>query len=63
MQIIKFKLEDKFYIKEKINLCLGYFDGVHLGHQELIKKANNHIGVFSFEFNNVNLKNIGNTVY
>lgn len=57
MQIMKFKLEDKFYIKEKINLCLGYFDGVHLGHQELIKKANNHIGVFSFEFNNVNLKN------
>ena len=36
----------KYYIKDKVNVslpknvaCIGYFDGVHLGHQALIKKT------------------------
>ena len=24
-------------------ICLGYFDGIHLGHQELIKKTKNRL--------------------
>jgi len=34
-----------------INLCLGFFDGVHLGHAEVIKKAvsNGLTGVMSFD--------------
>ncbi len=29
----------KHLFKEEISLCLGFFDGLHLGHQALIKKA------------------------
>lgn len=34
-----------------LNLCLGFFDGIHLGHQEIIKKAvaNGLTGVMTFD--------------
>lgn len=32
-------LDSSFTFKEDTVLCLGYFDGLHLGHIELIKKA------------------------
>lgn len=37
--------------KENINLVLGFFDGVHIGHQEMIKKAvsNGETGVMTFD--------------
>ena len=34
-----------------MNLCLGFFDGLHLGHQKIIKSAKkdgHKVGVFSF---------------
>ena len=39
-------------MEEAINLCLGFFDGVHLGHQYLIKKAQNEgykTGILTFD--------------
>ena len=37
---------------ESLSICLGYFDGVHLGHQELIKYARKHakyiLGLLTF---------------
>lgn len=39
MEIIEFNYPNIPVIDEKISLCLGYFDGVHLGHQSLIKHA------------------------
>lgn len=39
MQTIRFNLSNIQQCSEEISLCLGYFDGIHLGHQELIKKA------------------------
>ena len=66
-----FKINDNFTnipkIKKEINLCLGYFDGVHLGHQKLIKLAvknanENYIkvGVVTFNGKIKNNKNIIN---
>lgn len=41
-------------IDENLTLCLGYFDGLHLGHQQVIKKAlentSGPVGILTFEF-------------
>ncbi len=52
MKIIKFNYGDEIETSEHLALCLGYFDGVHLGHQTLIKKALNEgykVAVLSFD--------------
>lgn len=40
-------------IDKELSLCLGYFDGVHLGHQKLIKEAREatkgRLGVLTFD--------------
>ena len=38
-------------INEKFNLCLGFFDGIHLGHRKIIAAASkngNKIGIITF---------------
>ena len=42
MEIIEFEYPQVPSCPEKIILCLGYFDGIHLGHQKLIKDAINY---------------------
>lgn len=52
MEIISFTYPDIKPIEERIILCLGYFDGVHLGHQSLIRKASYEgykVGVLTFD--------------
>ena len=52
MKIIRFNYGDKIESSEHLALCLGYFDGVHLGHQTLIKEAINEgykVAVLSFD--------------
>ena len=51
MEIIQFELGEKLQPVNDLILCLGFFDGVHLGHQSLIKKAKKEgykLGVLSF---------------
>lgn len=52
MKIIKFNYGNKIESSEHLALCLGFFDGVHLGHQTLIKEALNEgykAAVLSFD--------------
>jgi len=52
MEIIEFEYGKLQPINEKIVLCLGYFDGVHLGHKHMITKAINEgykVGVLTFD--------------
>ncbi|MFI3284747.1 MAG: riboflavin biosynthesis protein RibF [Erysipelotrichaceae bacterium] len=39
MQIIEINLEDHFKFEIPITACIGYFDGLHVGHQALIKQT------------------------
>ncbi len=39
MEIIKFNKDTYLDLKEECLLCIGFFDGMHLGHQQLFKKA------------------------
>lgn len=39
MKIINYNLKNPVVIKESIVACIGYFDGLHLGHQALIKET------------------------
>lgn len=41
MEIIKLHhpLSSDFYQSEKLVLAMGYFDGIHLGHQKVLEKA------------------------
>ena len=40
MKIINFDLNlNSIYIQEPISACIGYFDGLHLGHQALVNKT------------------------
>lgn len=51
MEIIQFEFGEKLNPVPDLILCLGFFDGVHLGHQSLIKKAQKEgykLGVLTF---------------
>lgn len=39
MRIIQFKLDKPFISKNPIIACIGYFDGLHLGHKKLVDKT------------------------
>lgn len=52
MEILDFDYLNPPTLDEPIVLCLGYFDGVHKGHQALIKKAMKEgykVGVLTFD--------------
>ena len=52
MKIVEFDIQNVPYNDKEIILCLGYFDGVHLGHQAIIKESVNEgypVGVLSFD--------------
>lgn len=52
MRIIELNINNIEEFKEEIVLCLGYFDGVHIGHQKLINEALNEgykVGVLTFD--------------
>ncbi|HKM10572.1 MAG: riboflavin biosynthesis protein RibF [Bacilli bacterium] len=52
MELIEFSFTNTPKLNEKIVLCLGFFDGVHLGHQAIInaaKKEGYKVGVLTFD--------------
>ena len=52
MKIVEFDISNVPFNDKEISLCLGYFDGVHLGHQAIIKESMNEgypVGVLSFD--------------
>ncbi len=61
MEVINISLDNIKKIKDELSLCLGYFDGLHLGHLELIKRAlksKYHSAVLTLEFSSdIGLKN------
>lgn len=40
MRIIRLNLEHPYQMKSPVAACIGYFDGLHIGHQELIRRTN-----------------------
>lgn len=58
-----YSLLDEFFIDEPLSICLGFFDGVHLGHLSLLNKAktsNKSVGVIMFDDNASSIFNKGN---
>ena len=52
MKLFEFSYNEVPQISEDLNICLGFFDGIHLGHQALFKKAKkegNKVGVLTFD--------------
>lgn len=52
MEIIQFSIKDPLPNVPDLILCLGYFDGVHLGHKRLIEKAKKEgykLGILTFD--------------
>ena len=52
MKIFQFDYQHTPINIEKSVLCLGFFDGVHIGHQSIIEKAKNEgykVGVLTFD--------------
>ncbi len=52
MEIIEFDINNVPEEYSNINLCLGFFDGVHLGHQKMIKAAveeGHPVGILTFD--------------
>lgn len=53
MEILKLNFSNIPELKKKSALCLGYFDGLHLGHRSLIQgavKENDSVAVLTFDF-------------
>lgn len=53
MKTIKFNLNNIPKLDDNCALCLGYFDGLHIGHRTLIESAvkeNKKVGVLTFDF-------------
>lgn len=56
MEIINIDINESTYFEtpSDLVLCLGYFDGVHLGHKKLIEEAlkrSSHVGVLTLDRN------------
>lgn len=53
MKSYQLHLDDIKPIAKKMSICLGYFDGVHLGHQKIIseavKNSKDPVGVLTFD--------------
>lgn len=39
MRVIRFQLDKEILIENQLTACIGYFDGLHLGHQQLIQRV------------------------
>ena len=53
MEVLKLNFSNIPELKKKSALCLGYFDGLHLGHRSLIESAvkeNDSVAVLTFDF-------------
>lgn len=53
MKTIKFNLNNVPKLEDGCALCLGYFDGLHIGHRTLIEsalKTNKKVAVLTFDF-------------
>lgn len=51
MKVVTYRNGFDYHSENGIALCLGFFDGLHLGHQALIRKAlkeNKEVGVLTF---------------
>lgn len=60
MKVYRFDVDNFPKIDEKIILCLGFFDGLHIGHKKIIseaKKIVGKVGVLTFDNSVYNLKN------
>lgn len=58
MEVVFLKDITKVEYKEKLSVCLGFFDALHLGHLELIKKAKEFdlpVGLVTFSSNPLEL--------